>query len=91
MREAMARYDEVSLGQGERFKRTFYQAVDALLLFPEKHAVKLDAAIRTRLMRPFPYLVFYAIEHDVVFVLTVQYAGRKPAWLRGVARGRQTS
>lgn len=91
MREAVARYDECSPGLGYRFKRTFYDAVDALLLFPEKHAVKLDAGIRTRLMRPFPYLVFYAVEHEVVFVLTVQYAGRKPALLRAIARGRQTS
>ena len=91
VREAMARYDKGSPGVGERFKRTFYHAVDALLIFPERHAVKLDAAIRTRLMRPFPYLIFYAVEHEVVFVLTVQYAGRKPALLRAIALGRQTS
>jgi hypothetical protein len=35
--------------------------------------------------------MFYAVEHDVVYVLTVQYAGRKPAYLRRVAQERRTN
>lgn len=84
----MARYEKEAPGQGERFKRTFYATVDEMLAFPAKHAVKIDAEIRTRMMRPFPYLIFYAVEHDIVSVLTVQYAGRKPAYLRAVVRER---
>lgn len=91
MREAMGRYNERSTELGERFKRAFYESIDAILNFPEKDAVKLAAAIRARLMRPFPYLIFYAVEHDVVFVLTVQYAGRRPALLRAIVRSRQIS
>jgi hypothetical protein len=88
VRSAMASYDERSPGLGERFKRTFYATVEAVLIFPLKDAVKLDGVIRTRLMRPFPYLIFYVAENATVFVLTVQYAGRKPALSRGVARER---
>lgn len=51
----------------------------------------MDDEIRTRLMRPFPYLIFYAVGHDVIYVLTVQYAGRKPAYLRGIARERHAN
>ena len=89
VREAMAHYDGRSPGLGERFKRTFYATVDEMLFLPEKNAVKADGGIRTRLMRPFPYLIFHAIEHDIVFVLAVQYAGRKPAHLRAVVHERR--
>ena len=87
----MGRYEERSLELGARFKRTFHATVDAILNFPEKDAVRLESAIRVRLMRPFPYLIFYAVEHDVIFVLTVQYAGRRPALLRAIVQGRRTS
>lgn len=85
MREAMTRYEALSPGLGARFKRALYATVDEMLFLPEKSAVKVGGEIRARLMRPFPYLIFYAVEGDTVFVLTVQYAGRKPAFLRSVA------
>ncbi len=82
VREAMAGYEARSRGLGDRFKRAFYATVEDLLDFPEKHPVKVDSSIRTRLMRPFPYLVFYVVENATLFVLSVQYAGRSPTHLR---------
>lgn len=89
MRGVLGYYAAQSPDLADRFKRTFFAAVDELSAFPGKYPVKLAPAIRTRLMRPFPFLAFYAIEHDVVFVLTVQYAGPRPAYLRAVARERE--
>ncbi|MEO7411780.1 MAG: hypothetical protein ABIZ81_00360 [Opitutaceae bacterium] len=89
VREEMGRYEELSPGLGERFKRTVYATVDEILVLPEKNAVKAGAGIRTRLTRPFPDLIFDAVERETVFVLTVHYAGRKPAILRAVARERR--
>jgi hypothetical protein len=91
VREAVAYYEERSLGLGARFKRTFYAALDSLLVFPEKHAVKVGRGIRTRLLRPFPDLVFYAVENNVVLALTVQYAGLRPASLKAIAQERRMS
>jgi len=91
VREAMADYEGRSAGLGSRFKRTVYVAVDDILVFPEKHAVKAGDELRTRLMRPFPYLIFYAVERAIMFVPTVQYAGRRPAWLRAIAQERHTN
>jgi hypothetical protein len=85
----MAYYDQRSPGLGLRFKQSFYSAADDIVVFPEKYAVKAKPGIRTRLMRPFPYLVFYAIENATVFVLAVKYAGLHPDSLRSVARKRQ--
>lgn len=90
VREGMAHYDRQSPGLGARFRRTFYATVDDLLVFPEKHPVKQESGIRTRLMRPFPYFVFYAVENDVVYILSVQYAGRSPTFLESVARQRHS-
>lgn len=91
VREAMARYNGESPGLGARFRRAFYAAVDDLLVFPEKHPVKHESGLRTRLMRPFPYFVFHAVESEVVFVLPVQYAGRSPGFLQSIARQRRST
>jgi len=88
VREAMTRYEALSCGLGARFKRALYATVDDVLFLPGKSAVKVGGVIRTRLMRPFPYLIFYAVEGETVFVLAVQYAGRKSAFLRSIARER---
>lgn len=90
VRDGMARYGEVSPALAERFKRNFYATLDAMVLFPQKQAVKFSPGIRTRLMQEFPYLIFHAVENDVIFVLTLQYAGRKPAYLRAVVRERRS-
>lgn len=89
MREVVTHYDGRWSGLGNRFKRTFYSTVDDILFLPAKNAVKVDEEIRTRLVRPFPYLIFYVAEAEVVFVLAVQYAGRRPAYLQSVARERR--
>ena len=91
MRETVAYYEGRCPGLGARFKRTFYRAIDDLLAWPEQHAVKAEAEIRTRLLRPFPYLVFYAVESGAVFVLAVQYAGRRPSVLEAIMQERRTS
>ena len=88
---ARAYYSGLALGLEDRFKHTFYNAVDELLRFPEKNAVKIVPEIRTRLRRPFPYLIFYVVKEEVVFVLAVQYAGRKPDRLRGIISQRDSS
>lgn len=84
----MARYAGVSPELGQRFKRIFYATVDEILVFPEKYAVKIDD-VRTRLIRPFPYLVFYTVGNGRVFILTVQFAGRRPSYLRSTIRERR--
>lgn len=86
----MTHYDRRSPGLGVRFRRAFYASVDDLLVFPEKSPLKGGSGIRTRLMRPFPYLVFYAVENAVVFILSVQYAGRNPAFLENVVQQRRS-
>jgi hypothetical protein len=87
----MSRYELQSRGLGARLRGAFYATVDELTLFPEKNPIKIADVIRTRIMRPFPYLIFYAVESHPVFVLTVQYAGRDPAHLRTVVGERRES
>lgn len=88
---ARAYYAGRAMGLDERFKNIFYDVVDEILRFPQKHAVKIAPEIRTRLMRPFPYLIFYVMQGEVVFVLAVQYAGRKPDRLRTIISRRDST
>ena len=90
VRAAMAHYEHCVPGLGQRFKRTLYATVDEMLRFSEKSAVKVGAEIRTRLMRPFPYLIFHVVQNGRVFILAVQFAGRKPEYLQRAVRTRRT-
>jgi len=83
-----AYYDSKVPGLGDQFKAAFYARVDQLAAMPGACPVRFDD-VRTALLRRFPYLVFYAVETATVFVLTVQYAGRDPIWLREVASERR--
>lgn len=76
-------------GLGDRFKATFYARVEQIVSMPLAHPVTRFDDIRTALFRRFPYLVFSAVETETVFVLSVQYAGLDPAWLREIAAGRR--
>lgn len=79
------------MGLAEQFKRTFYDGGDDILRFPKQHAIKVAPEIRTRLLRPFPYLIFDVVQDEVVFLLAVQYAGRKPERLRTIISQRDSS
>lgn len=85
----MAHYEGCSAGLGQRFKVRFYAAVDEIIVLPEKYARKVGE-IRTCLIRPFPYLLYFAVENGTVFVLSVQYAGRSPAYLRSLVAERKS-
>lgn len=85
---ACAYYDSKVPGLGGRFKAAFYTRVEQIAAMPQACPVRFDD-VRTAQLKRFPYLVFHAVELDTVFVLTVQYAGRDPAWLRERASGRR--
>lgn len=84
----VAHYDSCSAGLGLRFKARFYVTVDEIMILPSKYARKVGD-IRTCLIRPFPYLIYFAVEDSRVFILTVQYAGRSPAYLHAITAQRQ--
>lgn len=88
IRAACTYYEGKVPGLGERFKAAFYTRVEQLAAMPLACPVRFDD-VRTAQLKRFPYLVFTAVEEDTVLILTVQYAGRDPAWFREVVGKRR--
>ena len=75
-------YEKEQAGLGQEFlselRATYDRVADAPLQYQY-----LRSGIRRALLRRFPYAVYFAVEGDVVVVLTVLHASRDPAeWQR---------
>ena len=75
--EAFAWYEARSPGLGESFLRSADTCFDRIQRDPELYAIQHDRVRRARLHR-FPYSVFYVIRGDVIDVLAVYHARRRP-------------
>jgi toxin ParE1/3/4 len=67
--------------RAQRWRRRLLTAILSLKNFPERHAVLFDAATAGREVRQMTfgaYLVLYSQEGDVVSILTVRHAARRP-------------
>jgi plasmid stabilization system protein ParE len=86
--EALAYYDELVEGLGERFLGSVDSTFDAIERYPEMFA-KVYGDVRRAVLSQFPYAVFYRIERERVVVFRVLHTARDPrAWPRprGTAR-----
>jgi plasmid stabilization system protein ParE len=75
-------YENEQPGLGVEFldelRATYNRVADGPLKYQE-----LRGCIRRALLRRFPYVVYFAIEADIVVVVAVLHASRDPAeWLR---------
>ena len=85
--EAVADYEERQEGLGERFILSVEAAFESIKESPERWPV-LEADVRRRLTRVFPYAVLYTIERDQVLVVAVMHCRREPGYWR--TRGSRT-
>lgn len=77
-------YEAQSRGLGIRFAEAFLTTLDRIQDHPEIHPVVYRQTRRALFPRPFPYMVLYKIDADVITVLTVLHQARDPAyWPRG--------
>ena len=87
--EAIAWYDERSVGLGDRFRAAVDARFDDILETPELFPRAFDD-LDFRFVRVlrFPYLVLYRIQKDAVFVLGVFHSASDPAkWRRRAGNG----
>lgn len=78
-------YENERSGLGFEFLDELRAAYNRIAEGPLKYQL-LRSGIRRALLKRFPYAVYFAIEDDVVVVVTVLHASRDPAeWQR--ARG----
>lgn len=71
---------------GDRFLVAVENQLERIRDNPEMYAV-LRSQIRAAPIRKFPYVVYYRIETDSIFVIAIQRGGRHPSsWHRRLDR-----
>ncbi len=80
-------YETKALGLGEEFLRMFYAQARGILdnpvMFP-----KVYGDFRRRLLRRFPYAVYFFIEEDQIIVAGLFHSARDPNTIRTTLQGR---
>ena len=74
---AYAWYEEKSAGLGKDFLLVFYGAAEEITLNPLLYRM-VCGAIRRRLLRRFPYAVYFALEDSELVVLGLFHCARDP-------------
>ncbi len=74
-------YERQSLGLGARFIDRVSEAVDIITAYPQLFAMA-NGPYRCKLVRGFPYALYYREKDDTVIILAVAHTSRKPGfWL----------
>ena len=83
-------YEEKAQGLGEEFLRMFYAYAREIprnpLLYPEVYR-----EFRRRLLRRFPYAIYFRIENDKIIVFGLFHCARDPRTIRAQLRDRDVS
>lgn len=72
-------YDRRRPGLGERFLKSVEQAIEQVLLFPEASPV-VDRTVRQKVLRRFPYSLFYIFEKNSVFFVAIAHQKQEPMY-----------
>ncbi len=77
-------YEKEQPGLGLEFLDELRAAYNRIVEGPFKYP-HLRSGVRRELLKRFPYVVYFAVEHTVIVVLAVLHASRDPAvWQRRI-------
>jgi len=79
--EAAAYYERNVTGLGERFGSEVRHAIERLLEYPA-HGVPMDTDLRRIMVTRFPYFLIYSFTTDLLRVVAVAHARRRPGYWR---------
>ena len=77
--EAVAYYEEQSVGLGLDFETEVERTLQAIRHFPERWPLREDGTRRC-LTRRFPYLVIYTLLKDQIWIVAFAHCKRRPAY-----------
>ena len=77
LEEAYKWYEENSLGLGSEFIRVFDASLSVIQRNPVAYPV-VYKKIRRKLMRRFPYGIFYLLESETIYILACFHVKRDP-------------
>ena len=80
--EVASYYNAESPGLGYSFLDDVEYAVGQILQYPES-APLVNELVRRKLLRRFPYGIFYSVYPDAIRVLAVAHQKRRPFYWRG--------
>lgn len=81
-------YEAKAPGLGEEFLRVFYACAEELARDPQIYP-RIHREFRRRLLRRFPYAIYFRIEGDRVVVFGLFHCARDPRRLRRELGNRQ--
>src|SRR5271157_1909492 len=70
-------YETRSPGLGEEFLRTFYRFAEEIPRNPLRYP-KVYGAFRRRIMKKFPYAIYFQIKNNLVIVIGLFHCARDP-------------
>lgn len=77
LRDAIAYYEAVDLGLGNRFRAAVLSAISLIRQFPNAWP-QLSASTRRCRAKQFPYGIIYRIKNDQIEIVAVAHFSREP-------------
>ena len=74
-------YEEKARGLGEEFLRLFYACSSDIAHNPHLYA-SVHEDFRRRLLRRFPYAIYFRIEENIVIIFGLFHCARDPRFIR---------
>lgn len=80
--QASEYYRAISPTLARQFVTAFKDLIGDLVIFPEAAPLVHSMGVRRKMMKKFPYQVFYLPEPDAIFIVAVSHESRHPDyWL----------
>ncbi len=78
--EAGRRYRAEAASVAQDFQSEVRWAVNFILTYPEASPLVRPKGIRRRVLRKFPYSLYYSIKPDLILILAVAHQSRRPGY-----------
>ena len=86
LNEGKAFYDKKEPGVGDYFWDSLLADIESLLLYAGIH--KKEHGFYRMFAKRFPYAIYYYIEEDVAYIVTILPVRRNPAWIKSKIKDR---
>lgn len=79
LKAEVAYYEAITPGLGADFSERIFAAIDLACQFPDLGAPEGNG-LRSLIAKRFPFIIYYEVLRDVVFVWAVMHAAREPGY-----------
>jgi toxin ParE1/3/4 len=76
--QAIAYYEEQKVGLGLDFLAAIEQATNKIQQNPNLGTIYKNLVVRRYVIKRFPFLIFYAVLPDIIWIVAIAHGKRKP-------------